>query len=209
VCIVCDRAESREDAATIGGVGPVAQSGSAPPWHGGGRQFESVQVHFLGHGLGRLWSSCGSVLAGLVAGEGSYSIARRRAAFADGTPRLRFVFSLGMARRDRPLLEALQRFLGVGAIYDLSARKPHRQPESGLWVSDRRSHHQSVIPFSDRFLLPQTAKWRQYVAWREALLRYEAEHPPRAAGVCRVEGCGRPIRGQGLCRSHYYRATGH
>src|SRR5687767_14251242 len=26
-------------------LGPVAQSGSAPPWHGGGRGFKSLQVH--------------------------------------------------------------------------------------------------------------------------------------------------------------------
>lgn len=37
---------------------------------------------------------------------------------ADGTPRLRFWFAVQVASRDRPLLETLQTFLGVGEIRD-------------------------------------------------------------------------------------------
>jgi hypothetical protein len=44
------------------------------------------------------------------------------------------------------------------------------------------------------------------------LYSYDALRPSRhgkAPSSCSVDGCGRPVRGRGLCRSHYYRATGY
>ena len=31
----------------------------------------------------------------------------------------------------------------------------------------------------------------------------------KGLSTCSVEGCDRPVRGRGLCRRHYYRATGY
>src|SRR2546421_6709829 len=50
----------------------------------------------------------GFTLGGLVAGEGCFGVTRSLPPFKDGAARLRFVFSITMASRDRPLLEALR-----------------------------------------------------------------------------------------------------
>ena len=65
----------------------------------------------------------GFTLAGFVAGEGCFCITRKLPPFADGSPRLRFRFEVKVASRDRPILEALRRFLGFGSISDQAARQ--------------------------------------------------------------------------------------
>src|SRR3954453_22735468 len=57
-------------------------------------------------------------LAGVVAGEGCFTVTVARPPRVDGSTRLRFVFSLAMATRDRPLLESLRDALGYGSIND-------------------------------------------------------------------------------------------
>jgi hypothetical protein len=155
-------------------------------------------------------SAVGFSLGGLVAGEGSFYVAALRARFADGTPRKRFCFQLSMASRDRGLLVALQRFLGVGSIRDEPARG-RWLPVSRFSIKSHRAHRAVTIPFAERYLVP-CAKRRQYEEWRAALDAYETEHPTRygkGPSPCSVPGCGKPVRGRGLCRSHYYRATGY
>lgn len=147
----------------------------------------------------------------MVAGEGCFSVGRRTVTFTDGSPRLRFVFTVSMATRDRPMLEALQQFLGYGCITDASPRRPGWQPMSSFCVASNRAHHAATIPFADRFLLP-SAKRRQFEQWRDALVKYERERPSRygrGPSACSEPGCDKPVRGRGLCRSHYYRATGY
>jgi hypothetical protein len=78
----------------------------------------------------------------------------RREQFQDGTPRLRFVFQVGMAVRDRPLLESLQFFLSAGRIVDFQPRKPGWLPISRFEICDLRCHQRATIPFAERFLLP-------------------------------------------------------
>jgi hypothetical protein len=130
------------------------------------------------------------------------------APLADGSPRARWVFQIAVATRDRHLLDALRTYLGAGSIYDQPRRKRHWQPTSTLCVASRKAHRERVIPFADQFLLPG-AKRRQFETWRESLHRYEHLHPPRRRSVCSMEGCDGLVRGRGLCRSHYYRATGY
>src|SRR5258708_670911 len=56
-------------------------------------------------------------LAGVVAGEGTFFVLRRGSTFVrDGHERLRFVFGVHMARRDRHLLERMQSALSCGSI---------------------------------------------------------------------------------------------
>jgi hypothetical protein len=110
--------------------------------------------------------------------------------------------------RDRHLLAALQMVLGAGSIYDRRPQRVHWQPTSSFVIASRKMHRERVIPFVDRFLLP-CAKRRQYELWRDALYHYESVNPPRARSLCSVDGCERFVRGRGLCRSHYYRATGY
>jgi hypothetical protein len=190
-------------------IGPVAQSGRAPAWHAGGRGFKSHRVH-LPLSLDFL-SVVGFTLGGVVAGEGSFSTARILPSFKDGRPRLRFVFDVRMAARDLSVLQALREFLGVGSLNMYPPRRADWQPIAAFSVRSRPHHHRATIPFAERFLLPG-AKRRQFEAWRDALYEYEAAHPTRyglGPSPCRIDGCGTPVRGRGLCRSHYYRETGY
>lgn len=206
MCSVCERlSDDRDVADTLSSLfGPVTQSGRVSPWHGGSRGFKSLQVHQAEV------ESLGFMLGGLVAGEGSFCVARVRSAYADGSERMRFVFGITMASRDGALLEQLQAFLGCGSINDRAPAKRGWQPTSSFVVTSQRAHLQFVIPSADRYVLA-SAKREQFLRWKEALFTYRALHPNRwGAGrsTCRVEGCKQPTRGQGLCRSHY-RATGY
>ena len=113
-----------------------------------------------------------------------------------------------MARRDRALLESLRDVLGFGSINDRPATGTWL-PSSTLTIGSRTAHRRATIPFMERHLLP-SAKRRQFEAWRDELLAYEKDHPRRVGrSVCSVDGCSDPVRGRGLCRKHYYRATGY
>ena len=152
----------------------------------------------------------GFTLGGLVAGEGSFIIRPVPKPFPDGSKRFRFGFQVKMARRDRPILEALQTFLGMGSVGDSPARRSGWQPESTYDVTSIKAARSAVIPFAERFLL-DSAKRRQFESWRDKLVCYVAAHPEveRRRGICSMEGCDEFIRGRGLCRSHYYAATGY
>ncbi len=161
--------------------------------------------------LATTFAAAGSFLGGLVAGEGSFLVTRKLPPFANGDPRLRFVFSVSMADRDRDLLVALQSFLGVGSVTALRPRNERWLAQTRYVANSIRSHRSAVIPFAERFLPRYTAKWTQFEQWRQALDSYEAMHPTRwgqGPSICSVEGCTRAVRGQGLCRHHYYDATG-
>ena len=66
--------------------------------------------------------------------------------FRDGSTRLRFGFSVSVATRDRPMLEALHTFLGVGSIRDVPPARPGHQPISVFRVGSLRAHHAATIP---------------------------------------------------------------
>ena len=58
----------------------------------------------------------------------------------DGSPRLRFGFSVDDGGADRPLLEALQTFLGVGSIQDQPPAVAHQLPIVHVCASTRIEH---------------------------------------------------------------------
>jgi hypothetical protein len=155
----------------------------------------------------------GYLLGGLVAGEGSFHLKHRARGFAiDGSERLRFIFSIKVASRDRPLLELLRLFIGVGRMRDMAPRRANWQPLTELAVSSCAEHHAATIPFADTYLLP-SAKRDQFEAWRRTMNDYETARLTKTRwgqgrSPCSAEGCDRPVRGRGLCRAHYYRATG-
>jgi len=147
-------------------------------------------------------------LGGFVAGEGCFSILGKND--PDPTARRRFVFEVGLASRDRAVLELLQRTLGVGSINDQPPRNERWQPESSYRVSTILSHERATIPFMDRYLLP-SHKREQYEAWKEAMRAYALERNVRwgrGRSICSIADCELVVRGRGLCRHHYYRATG-
>ncbi len=151
------------------------------------------------------------MLGGFVAGEGCFTVSRTGSKLGDGSDRPRFSFQVAIASRDRAMLEALRTALGCGSIRDSPTVKPHWQPTSALTVNSHRAHRSCTIPFMDRYLLP-CGKRRQFEAWRADLDEYERLHPNRygkGPSPCSEPGCHKPVRGRGLCRSHYYRATGY
>jgi hypothetical protein len=210
MCTVCAELEAiRHRVGNLtAGYGAVAQFGRAPAWHAGGREFKSHQLHTL-RTWGTTFREVGYLLAGVVAGEGSFTTGRQ-GTYADGSDRIRFVFTVKMATRDRSVLEALRTFLGYGSIHDERRRQAHWQPMSSFQINSRRGHHAATIPFADAFLLP-CYKRDQFEAWSEAFLANEAAHPSqfgKGRSVCSIGDCVDPVRGRGLCRKHYYRATG-
>jgi hypothetical protein len=150
-------------------------------------------------------------LGGVIAGEGSFLTTTIRATYADGSPRVRFRFQMTLATRDRGILEALQDCLGCGSIRDVPARKARWQPASTFTINSHVAHRRATIPFCETFLLPSN-KRQQFERWVADLDAYERRHPSRwgqGPTTCAIDGCGRPVRGRGLCRIHYYRVTGY
>jgi hypothetical protein len=153
----------------------------------------------------------GFTLGGLVAGGGCFTTVRQRRPYRDGSPRYKFVFQMTMAQRDIAVLEALRSFLGFGSIQHRRRRRAHWQPTCTLHIHSIWAHRQATIPFAETFLLP-CAKRQQFQQWRDELLAYDKAHPNRyrrGPSPCSIPGCGKPVRGSMLCRSHYYRATGY
>ena len=109
------------------------------------------------------------------------------------------------------MLEALRDHLGFGSIRTAPSQHDRWLPRSVYSVNSRRAHFLATIPFMERYLLP-SAKRSQYERWRDALIEHEREHPSKfgkGPSPCSESGCNKPVRGRGLCRSHYYRATGY
>lgn len=218
MCSVCERQEDNDvPAGNVGGPGDVAQL--VERHHGMVEVVGSSPIisTYIGHSppllgsLLRAWRLIGFTLGGLVAAEGSFAITKANPSFADGTPKLRFVFQIEMASRDSALLEAIRDFLGKGSIHHRRGRKLHWQPTTVLTIASREAHHAATIPFADRHLLP-CAKRRQFELWRDSLISYEAlthQYRKRGRSVCRIGGCDKLVRGRMLCRSHYYSATGY
>jgi hypothetical protein len=150
-------------------------------------------------------------LGGFVAGEGSFCKSTTRRLHVDGSPILRFVFSVQVEIADLPLLETLRFTLGVGSIGTSLARREGWQPLAQFQVNSMKAHKGRVIPFFDAFLLP-SAKRDQFERWRRDLEEYVEQHNVRSVrgrSKCSKDGCERDVRGRGLCRSHYYLETGY
>ncbi len=151
----------------------------------------------------------GHFLGGLVAAEGCFSrsvVGLRR----DGSERGRYVFVMEMASVDTGLVELLHLALGVGSIHSVKARNPRWQSSVRFTVSSRRAHRDATVPFMQHFL-PEGAKRQAFERWYRTLWDEELEHPSRwgcGPSPCSMDECSDPVRGQGLCRRHYYELTG-
>lgn len=203
MCIVCDRSELAPGL-SLSDSGPVAQLVE--------RHAGSVEVR--GSNPRRSTSflpdlrPLGFMLGGFIAGEGCFYNSKLLQTFQDGSPKKRFVFCVSVASRDLPLLRLLRTVVGYGSIRQANVTNPAWLPQSVLTVNSLLAHQNATIPFMDEFLL-QSAKREQFLKWKEAFEAYLAEHPPRRGrSVCSIPGCEEFVRGRGLCRSHYYQATG-
>jgi hypothetical protein len=208
MCVVCQRFEERPSTVTLEpSYGAVAQL--VERHHGMVEVARSIRVSSTSGSD----DSVGFMLAGLVAGEGCFYVSRSGQRFvADGSERLRFGFAVTMAQRDRALLELLRSFLAVGSLRNSAPPRPHWQPTRTFSITSCADHRSATIPFAECYLLP-SAKREQFEAWKAAMTDYEVARRTKTRwgqgpSPCAVDGCDRPVRGRGLCRSHYYRATG-
>ena len=209
MCSTCEAFEARLAAGTLSPDWGRSSVGRALAWHARGfRGFESHRLHLEPSTFLASWRRLGFFLGGFVAGEGWFVVDHRSPPRRDGFPRLRFRFGVTVATRDRPILDALRMYLGVGSVHDSPAQRASWQPTSTLAVASFRGHRTGTIPFADKFLIP-SAKRDQYVRWRDGLLRYDEARPRRQRSKCSELDCEGLVRGRGLCRSHYYRATGY
>ena len=214
MCRVCDDFDRRAAAGKVtapdGAIAQLVERFHGMEEAGGSIPPSSTNPQFAT--LAEAHARAGRFFGGLVAGEGSFSVVRLPASRVDGSERLRFVFSITMAQRDRALLESLRAFLGTGSLRDAPARRAHWQPTTQLVVNGRRSHRLATIPFALAFLPPTSEKRRQFDRWHSRLTDHDRAHPTRwgqGPSTCSVPDCHDPVRGRGLCRKHYYRATGY
>jgi hypothetical protein len=213
MCSVCETAAAGETADNLelphGAVAQLAEHLHGMQGVTGSNPVSSTDLSAPFH---RAWRSIGFTRGGFVAGEGWFGCKRRPEPFVrDGSVRLRFVFGVTIAQRDRPILEALAAFLGHGAIRDKPPGKAHHQPLSELSISSMSVHRAATIPFGRHFLVA-SPKQRQFDGWVTAMDDYEARRPSqygRGPSQCSMPECDLPVRGRSLCRSHYYRATGY
>src|SRR5436190_23140378 len=104
MCSTCDRFAARQAAASVSGPsGAVARL--VERLHGMQEVASSILVSSTLRAIG-------FTLGGVIAGEGSFIVTTALPPFVDGTERLRFVFEMTMATRDRAVLEALKSVLG-------------------------------------------------------------------------------------------------
>ena len=207
MCVVCERfARGRGAGAMV--FGP----------HNGAIAQVVERLHGMEKAQGS--SPCSSTLrpgwdpwavAGFVAGEGCFTRSPSGKTFPDGSPGVKFVFTIQVAAHDRGLLEAVRAAIGSGSISaDRPPARPGWQPTVRFDVRSHRAHRRHTIPFMEAHLLP-SHKRQQFEAWRDDLAAYEGAHPTRwgeGPSSCSILGCERPVRGRGLCRSHYHQVTG-
>lgn len=224
MCSVCDDFDRRLAAGNVNlSLGAIAQvverlhgmekaGGSSPPSSTSNLVEADRLASFFAEGYRRFHRAVGFVLAGFVAGEGSFVATSAGAGRVDGTTRTRFVFKVSVAARDLPMLEAMRTFLGHrGSIQVGAPRDANWQPIATYSVSSRLGVRDVVIPFCDEFLL-RSAKRDQFDRWRDEFEAYELAYPTQwgtGPSTCSQPDCDKPVRGRGLCRSHYYRATGY
>ena len=153
----------------------------------------------------------GFTLAGFVAGEGCFSVLNTPRTHRDGSPIHQFLFTIAVEIADSAMIHQLRDFLGgVGSIRVQPAGKPQWQPQVIYAVKSIKTHIDVTVPFAETYLLP-CAKRVQFETWRDSMNAYAERHNVRwgrGPSTCSEPGCGKPVRGRGLCRQHYYIATG-
>src|SRR4051812_1871739 len=158
MCVVCERVDGELATANLAAShGAIAQL--VERFHGMEEVRDSISrssTELVGNG---------AALAGLVAGEGCFTVGILSPR-VDGTPRRRFRFVVTMADRDLPVLEALRAFIGVGSVSRRPAQRSNWQPTATYTVAGRKGLREALIPFCDRYLLA-SHKRTQYLRWRD------------------------------------------
>jgi hypothetical protein len=109
-------------------------------------------------------------LGGVVAAEGTFTVAHIER--ADGTSRPSFTFAVMLGAIDRATVELFAQYLGVGRVRTYPRRQEHHDDSVVFAVRAFGELIDVVVPFMDEHL-PPSHKRRQYLAWRHQLLAYD------------------------------------
>jgi len=109
-------------------------------------------------------------LGGLVAAEGTFTVARTTG--ARGFTRSSFTFAVMLGSADRTTVELLRDVLGVGRIRLYQRRREHHDDAVVFAVRAFADLLDVVVPFMDEHL-PHSYKREQYLRWRAELLTYD------------------------------------
>lgn len=109
--------------------------------------------------------------SGLADGEAHFSASVR---INKGYINLHIRFSIGLRLDDMPVLETIQKTLGVGHVishYRWNTKTPLQKHQADFYVAEAQQIRDVLIPLFDRYPL-RTKKQRDYAIWREIALKY-------------------------------------
>jgi len=99
-------------------------------------------------------------IVGFTEGEGCFLVCIRK----DFRIELRFFISQAIG--NKPLLEEIQKYFGVGSVYQKKAAKGHRLPAYVFEVAKRDDIYNIVIPFFEKYKL-KGYKAKSFTTFRE------------------------------------------
>ena len=116
-------------------------------------------------------------VTGFVEGEGTFTYSRTG-------EQLGLYFGVKLTARDRAILERLQRFFGVGIIYDVRPARPTARSgwtkSAAYYRVTRIAHLQRIVTHFDTYPL-QGIKASSYGVWRQMVEVKSAFRKPRRA----------------------------
>jgi hypothetical protein len=134
-------------------------------------------------------------VGGFVAAEGTFTRTNRN-----------HTFRVSLGEVDAVSCELLRAFFGVGHVYHYARRREHYDDEVVFQVRRTQDLVNVIIPFMDEHL-PASYKRQQYGAWRAEVIDFW-DYQMKRRRNCTIDGCGRPQKGRGVCRIHYYALYG-
>ncbi len=115
-------------------------------------------------------------VAGLVAGDGSFFKCSIRYYKLKPYRTYTYVehrFAVHMAEDETKLIEALQKFFGVGKVYRIPKTGESRKHTIRLTVTRQKDIKEVLIPFFNRTLVNMPCKKaKQYREWRDSFMNY-------------------------------------
>jgi hypothetical protein len=97
-------------------------------------------------------------IAGFVAGEGTFTHSGDKK-----------IFRLHLAQDDKEILEKIQKYFGVGNIYEREARKENWKKEVIYTVQSKAENWNVIVPFFEKTGLRNTHKQKQFEKWKTDL----------------------------------------
>ena len=137
----------------------------------------------------------GHWLAGIVDGEGCFSLSLSRGGPQKTYRRIRFVFQVAMRADDLPVLLEIQRILEVGFVGRVGKSPSNSKPQMAFRVNSVQGITRVIEVF--RHYLLRSKKKKDFLLWAEAFEEYQAVvRAPICAAVVRKHRRVRPADGR-------------